>query len=409
MKRSIYLTGIILSLLAFGFALHTPVDTEAKPPFSASNSINIITPASEIQSILSPFDSIMEQDFKTAGLVGGAVVVTYKGQIVFTKCFGVKKEGEQDSVDAHTIFRLASVSKSVTGVLASIMDDEALLSLDDKVVDYLPLFHLKNPAYTQQLSIRNILSQSSGIVPHAYDLMVEDKVPLEKIISYLDEANITGAPGKIYTYQNVVYSIYDPIVKAKTHLDFEQLMTEKVFKPFGMNDASLNFKSFEDNENKAYPHVQVDKQQYRTISLNDRYYNTAPAAGVNASITDMGNLLSGLSGHYPHLFSPQANNTIFSPQINTPVRRKYFKSWGQNVSDISYGIGWRLLNYHGHKVAYHGGYVKGYKAEIALCNNDDIGIAILSNSPSLSTSNYIPTFLNMYFDFVNDTIQNQTE
>ncbi len=406
MKKSIYLTGIILSILAFGFAVHKPVEASSESPINTPNILKITaTPASEIQSILSPFDSIIEQDFETAGLVGGAVVVTYKGQIVFTKCFGVKEEGKKDSVDAHTIFRLASVSKSVTGVLASIMDDEAVLNLDTRVVDYLPQFHLKNPVYTQQLTIRNILSQTSGVVPHAYDLMVEDKIPLEKIMTYLNEANMTGAPGKIYTYQNVVYSIYEPIIKAKTHKDFEQLMNEKVFQPFGMNDASLNFQSFKDDENKAYPHVQVDKRQYKRISLNDRYYNTAPAAGVNASITDMGNLLTGLSGHYPNLFSAKANTTVFSPQIHTPVRQKYFKSWGQDVSDISYGIGWRLLNYHGHKVAYHGGYVKGYKAEIALCNNDDIGIAILSNSPNITTSKYIPTFLNMYFDSVKDTIQ----
>lgn len=406
MKKSIYLAGIILSILVFGFAVHKPIETPSESPLNTPDTLKIAyNPVSEIQSILSPFDSIIAKDFDTEGLVGGAVVVTYKGQIVFTKCFGVKKEGEQDSVDAHTIFRLASVSKSVTGVLACIMDDEALLSLDDKVVDYLPQFQLKNPAYTQQLSIRNILSQTSGVVPHAYDLMVEDKVPLEKIMTYFNEASVTAAPGKMYTYQNVVYSIYEPIIKVKTHKNFEQLMNEKVFQPFGMNDASLNFQSFKEDDNKAYPHVCVAKRQYRSISLNDRYYNTAPAAGVNASITDMGHLLTGLSGHYPHLFSAEANTSVFSPQINTPVRRKYFKSWGQNVTNISYGIGWRLLNYRGHKVAYHGGYVKGYKAEIALCNNDDIGIAILSNSPNIATAKYIPTFLNMYFDSINTTVQ----
>ena len=354
---------------------------------------------SEIDPLLGPLDSLLQQAFDSSGMVGAAVVVTYKGEIVHTKCLGVRKVGEDLPVDKHTVFRLASVSKSVTGVLASILDDESILSLDDKVVDYLPNFQLKNAQYTQALTLRNILSQSSGVVPHAYDLMVEDKVPLEKNMTYLDEAAITAPPSKMYTYQNVVYSMYEPILKVKTQQDFSQIMYDKVFQPFGMNDASLCFQKFQNNENIAYPHVRIAQKKYCSIALNDRYYNTAPAAGVNASIADMGNLLKNISGYYPQLFSEEAKTTAFTPYINSPVRRKYFKSWGQDVSDVSYGLGWRLLNYKGHKVAYHGGYVKGYKAEIALCNNDDIGIAILSNSPTSLTSKCIPSFLSSYFEW----------
>lgn len=401
MKRRTFLISTILALIVFGFVAHKPAEDLPDTVSTDLDSVEIIaSQTSEIDALLTPFDSIVEQNFIASGTVGAALVVTYKGQVVFTKCYGVRKDGESDSIDAHTIFRLASVSKSVTGVLAGIMDDEDIVNFDDRVVDYLPEFKLKNPDYTQQLTVMNLLSQTSGVVPHAYDLMVEDKVPLEKIITYLDKAAITAAPGKVYTYQNVVYSMYEPILEAKTQKDFKTLMQEKVFTPFGMNDASLTFESFKDESNKAYPHTRVGTRRYSRIPLNDRYYNTAPAAGVNASITDMGQLLAGLSGHNTELVSPQANSSIFTPHIHTPVKRKYFKSWGQQeLSDISYGIGWRIVNYRGRRVAYHGGYVKGYKAEIALCNNDDIGIAILSNSPNSSSSKCIPTFLDMYFDY----------
>ena len=399
MKKHIFLTISILALSILGFIIHKPTDASTPRSYTFQDSILIpFNSVCEIESILRPLDSMITNTFDKSGMVGAALVVTYKGQIVHTKCLGVRKAGEEALVDEHTVFRLASVSKTVTGVLASILDDESIVKLDDRVVDYLPNFNLKNPDYTQQLTVRNILSQSSGVVPHAYDLMVEDQLPLEKIMTYLNQAAITAPPGKVYTYQNVVYSIYDPILKAKTKRNFTDIMSEKVFRPFGMNDASLCFQSFKNNENKAYPHVRVSKDKYLPISLNDRYYNTAPAAGVNASITDMGNFLAKISGHYADLCSTNAINNAFTPQISTPVRRKYFKSWGQDVSDVSYGIGWRLLNYKGHKVAYHGGYVKGYKAEIALCKDDDIGIAILNNSPNNLTSSCIPAFLALYFD-----------
>ena len=399
MKQKIFLVTCLLAILVFGFVLHNPAGESPEITLSEVDSLEFhYNPVSELSTLLAPFDSIVEQNFKASGTVGAAVVVTYKGRVVLTKCFGVRKEGEEAAIDAHTIFRLASVSKSVTGVLAGIMDDEDIVSLDDKVLDYLPEFKLKNPDYTSLLTVRNLLSQTSGVVPHAYDLMVEDKVPLDKIMTYLNEAAITGAPGTIYTYQNVVYSMYGPIVEAKTHKDFRVLMQEKVFIPFGMSDASLTFQSFKEETNKAYPHTCVATSRYRSIPLNDRYYNTAPAAGVNASISDMGQLLAGLSQSGSELLSPYANQRIFTPQISTPVKRKYFRNWGKDLSDISYAIGWRMVNYRGHQVAYHGGYVKGYKAEIALCKDNDIGIAILSNSPNSASSKCIPTFLDMCFD-----------
>jgi len=365
-------------------------------------------PADDLEQILSPFDSIISCDFEKSGSIGTAIVVTYKGRIAYMKCLGTRKEGENAPVDQHTVFRLASVSKSVTGVLATILDTEGSVSLEDKVVDYLPDFALKNPQYTEQLRIKNLLSQSTGVVPHAYDLMVEDQWPLEKIIPYLKDAAITAAPGQVYTYQNVLYSVYEPIIESKLHQDFQELMSEKVFKPFGMNDASLNFEAFYENSNKAYPHTPISRTRYCCLPLNDRYYNTAPAAGVNASITDLGNLLIGLS-HKPDIFPPQARQKAFTPQIHTPLKHRYFSSWGNDVHNKSYGIGWRIVDYKGQRIAYHGGYVKGYKAEIALCDEEDIGIAILSNSPNNISSKWIPTLFNMYFESPSYTLANKAE
>jgi beta-lactamase class C len=57
------------------------------------------------------------------------------------------------------------------------------------------------------------------------------------------------------------------------------------------------------------------------------------------------------------------------------------------------------VDYKGRRIAYHGGYVTGYKAEIAFCEEEDIGIAILTNSPSGASAKNIPVFLNMFFEY----------
>ncbi len=353
----------------------------------------------EIEEVLVRFDSIYNKNIAESGAVGGAVVITYKGQIVKMKCFGVKKAGENNPVDENTIFRLASVSKTVTGVLAGILASEGTINLDDKVVDYLPGFKLKIPESTNGVTVRNLLSHTSGLIAHAFDIMVEDQVPLDQIIQRLNEVEIVAPPGLVYAYQNVMFSLFDPVVAAQTKKSFQEIISNKVFKPFGMKNASADFESFEKNENKAFPHQKTEKG-YSAIRLNNRYYITAPAAGINASISDMGQFLIAVSAKDDNLLSNGAREIIFTPQIETPLRRTYYRNWDK-IESKQYAIGWRIVNYKNHKVANHGGYVSGYQSEIAVCEEEELGIAILTNSPNSYFSEGVPAFLSLFFDYKN--------
>jgi beta-lactamase class C len=400
-KRKYLYILIIIILAIVAFELQTFVRSEEKTDILLEEPVEIKKPSAitEIQEIITKYDSLVTLQLKESGTVGAALVVTYKNEIALLKCFGNRKAGEDDKVNKNTVFRLASVSKAVTGVLAGILDDEKIIDLDEKVVDYLPGFELMNIESTNNLTVRHLLSHTSGLIPHAYDLMVEDHVPLEKIIERLDEVDITAPPGKLYGYQNVVYSIYDPIVLAKTEKSFDLLLKEKVFDPFGMTDASTGYESFRNNENIAYPHYNRGHNRFRPLRLNDRYYNTTPAAGINASISDLAQFLLTLSDDESKLFSHKARETVFTPQVKSPLKRSYFRSWGRGIHSKHYSIGWRIVDYKGRIVAYHGGYVRGYKAEIALCEEEDIGIAILTNSPVGESAKNIPTFLNMLFEY----------
>lgn len=396
-KKKYYLILAIAALSVVAFKLQSfknkPVEEEppteqAPPPYN---------PVVEIESTINEFDSLLAANFKESGVVGAAAVISYKGHIALLRCYGVRKAGENKPVNENTVFRLASVSKSITGILAGILDENEIVDLDTRVVDYIPGFALKDAESTQHLTVRHLLSHTSGLIPHAYDLMVEDQVPLEKIIARLNEVDITAPPGELYGYQNVLYSVYDPIAQAITQKSFDQLLKEKVFTPFGMNDASTGFDTFKNNKNKAFPHYNRGHNNYAPMRLNDRYYTTAPAAGVNASISDLGHLLATLTDPDSKVISGTAKETIFTPQVESPLRRTYFRSWGRGVQSKQYSIGWRIVNYKGRKVAYHGGYVLGYKAEIAYCEEEDFGIAYLCNSPNSNTAKNIPDFLNLMF------------
>lgn len=400
MKKRIYILTVFIILLALlAFQQNNETSDAAEPSAEI-----IVKPQpkserkpTEIDGLLRQYDSLITAEFKETGSVGAAVAVTYKGQIAYLKCFGVKKVGTNDSINENTIFRLASVSKTVSGVLAGILDEENIVHLDDKVVKYIPGFRLKNPKSTSEITIRNLLSHTSGLVPHAYDLMVEDKVPFSQIMDRLAEVNIAAPPGKIYAYQNVMFSLLDTIITKKTAVKYPLLLKEKLFIPFGMKDASADFQSFKNSDNKAYPHSGA-RGHYHVLRLNDRYYNTAPAAGVNASISDMAHFLLALINKKNSVVDNEIRQTVFTPQINSHLSRSYLHRWDK-VDSKQYAIGWRIIGYKGRKVAYHGGYVQGYRAEIALCEKEDVGIVFLCNSPNSIAAQSIPDFLNIFFEY----------
>lgn len=362
-----------------------------EPPLSKSEK-----EVEEMKELFEAYDQWLSHEIETSGTIGAAVAITYKDQIAWMKCFGTREAESGEPVDEHTVFRLASVSKSVTGVLAGILAQEKILDFDEHVKKSLPGFRLNSPVNTNNLTVRNLLSHTTGVVPHAYDDLVEGHVPFRTIYERLQMAGISAEPGKLYGYQNVMFSLVDTILAAKTSKNYSQLVKEKLFDRVGMNDASTDFESFKNNPNKAYPYWGNGSR--RSLPLNDRYYSTAPAAGVNASISDMARFLLALLNENNPILNDEIQQTIFQPQVVSPLSRGYFRFW-ENVSHKNYGIGWRIVDYKGTRVAYHGGYVHGYKAEIALCKQEDIGIVYLTNSPNSVASQSVPKFLNKFFEY----------
>ena len=342
------------------------------------------------------FVQFMEQELDSTHTVGAAFTIVHGGEVVYTGTYGVREKGSLKEVDEHTLFRMASVSKGFAGVLASILEQDGTFSLNDRVVEHYPGFLLKDSVNTADLSIRNLLSHTSGLVPYAFDNLVEADQDLPTIIGRLDEVDISAPPGELYGYQNVMFSMLDPIVRRATGIPYQELLKERIFNPLGMTDASAGPVDIDRNPNLAYPHVRT-KNGYAALHPHEGYYNVLPAAGVNASISDMGNWLLALLGYKPEWMSDTVLNNISTPVIYTPLKWQYTRYW-KPFRERYYSLGWRIYNYQGRQIIYHGGYIRGYRAEIAFCPSEDVGIAFMQNSPNNLASRCVPTFMDLFLE-----------
>ncbi len=401
-KKYIFPLLIILFITVIGYSTHPFVVPQEEPVVEEPE----ITPnySLEIIDVLNSFETRMDSAFAKSGCVGAAVAIVYKGQTVLIKPYGLKRLNTKDSIDIHTVFRLASVSKGFAGALAAKLHSQKVIDLDSTVKYYLPDFNLKNDFNENTVTIRNLLSHTTGVVPHSFDPVIEDGAIYNAIYNDFYRANITAKPGRIYTYQNALFSLLDTIAYLQTHKPYQELLEDSIFAPLGMFDASVSFQDFTDCDNYAFPH-KYRYRGYKEVALNDRYYTVPSAAGVNASISDMSKWLQALLGHNPEVLPQEAISIISTPHVKTRIKYSHKKNWGK-ISNMHYGIGWRILDLGENRVMYHGGYVQGYRSEIAFCAEKQIGIAFLLNSPNKLASEVVPSFLNEFFT---DTISNQKD
>ncbi len=341
------------------------------------------------------FISFMARELDSSHTVGAAYTIVHNGNVAYTGTYGEREYGSDLEVDSHTRFRLASVSKGFAGALACLLELDGAFSLDDRVVDHYPGFALKDSASTVELTIRHLLSHTSGLVPYAYDNLVEADQKLNDIIARLDEVDVSAPPGELYGYQNVLFSMLDPIARRTTGVPYQVLLDEKIFKPLGMKDASAGPMDLDKNPNLAFPHVKTGAG-YVSLNPHEGYYNVMPAAGVNASISDMEQWLLALLGQKPEMMPDTILTSLGTPVIYTPLKWRYTRYW-KPFRERYYSLGWRIYNYQGRQIVYHGGYIRGYRAEIAFCAEENIGIAFLQNSPNGLASRCVPTFFDLYF------------
>ena len=332
-------------------------------------------------------------DLVAQGKVPGmAMAIVHNGQIVSARGYGVTDVNQPEQVDAHTVFRLASLSKSFAATATGLLVNEGRLRWDSRVVDYYPSLQMSDPNATLQLNVAEVLSHRVGITRNAFDRDLERDADYASLVQKLAYAPMKCAPGDCYAYQNIAYSLVGSVVQGAGGEPYEQWVSQHIFKPLGMSDASYGLDGITASARWAKPHVRAGNG-WAAVFPKPAYYRVAPAAGVNASISDMAQWLLAQGGHRPDVLPGSLLATLHTPLIDTPTETRGAGWRRARLSAAGYGLGWRIFDYAGHRLVFHGGAVQGYRGVVALLPERDLGVAILWNANSNAPSGLLPTII----------------
>ena len=331
-------------------------------------------------------DSYFQEAVASGEVVGAGVSIVNGEEVLLADGFGTRNKGTGKMVDGQTVFRLGSLSKGFTGVLASDLKDEGKLAWEDRVSDCIPEFELGDKENTADITLAHLLSHTSGAPYHSYTNLVEAGLSLDQIASRFAQVQPISRPGEMYSYQNALFALSGEMMEQVTGEEIAISLEERFFKPLEMCATTMDYEALEKIENKAKPHVK-SRQGWKSGKLTNSYFNAIAAGGINSNTEDMGTWMQFLLGHHPDVMTPDALQEAFEPFVEIPGKHKYYQRWPGHIASY-YGFGWRIHKYQlGHSgkestMWHHGGSVNHFRNEIALFPDEDLGICVLLNNQS---------------------------
>lgn len=326
-------------------------------------------------------DAAMNDAMKFWQTPGAAIVVVKDDQVIFIKGYGVRDVKTKEAVTPDTVFAIGSTTKAfVTGAMAMLVDD-GKMSWDDPVRKHVGYFRLGDPLANEAVTMRDIVTHRTGLTRHDL-LWYASPWSREEIIRKIGFVPLSYGFRTTFQYQNIMFLTAGVAVGNTAGSSWEEFTQRRIFDPLGMKSASFSTSVAEKAADHATPHQKrgatIDTMPWRNID------NVGPAGSINASVRDLSNWIrlhlneGEVDGR--RLISAENVREMHMPQmvIRNEGRWQLFFPPSE-TSQLSYGLGWFINDYRGHKLVMHGGTIDGFRASIVLVPKSKLGVAVLAN------------------------------
>ncbi len=290
------------------------------------------------------------------GLFNGAILVAEHGEVIYRKSFGYADFENSVPLAPETAFYLASVSKQFTTMAVMMLKEEGKLSYTDPLSKYFPAF----PAYARGVTIRHLMTHTSGIPDHyrlgAYKPDLTNRDVYELLVK---QDSLDFRPGDMYRYSNGGYVLLAMIVEKASGKPFYEFMKEKIFDPLDM-DRTLVYDA-------SKPVIKNRAIGYNQSGMKDDYeILTTGAGGMFSTVDDLFKWDRAL--YTDKLVSQKTLEEAYTPTA-------------LNDGEISnYGYGWGVVMADGKKTVSHGGSLNGFRTYIGRNLEDQNTLIFLTNN-----------------------------
>lgn len=358
------------------------------------------------------------RDFGHPNAPGASVMVIHNGKTIFAKGFGLADLERKTPCTTNTNFRLASVTKPFTAMAVLMLVERGKLSLDDRLTDFFPEF----PAYGKQITVRHLLTHTSGLldyedlIPPGTTMPVLDQDVLRVLMENTSDSPQAGVhrvawtenpaenearlkrelqqrgsrpaetpkhttyfpPGSQFRYSNSGFALLALIVEVRSGETFAHFLKGNIFEPLKMSNTLAYEQGLAVVPNRAFGHTPKSSSlspgdgeraavRGSAFDRTDQSLTSSVLGdgGIYSSVVDLAKWDAALYGK--KLVSESTLRVAFSPATATDKPGR------------SYGFGWLVGEYRGLKEVFHGGETVGFRTRIARFPEKKFTVIILAN------------------------------
>ena len=320
---------------------------------------------------------------------GFSVAIANSEEVIYSRGFGIEDVETERKMTDDTVVAIGSLTKSFTALAMLQLVEAGQVSLADPVVNYLPEFTTLDEEQSQKITIRMLLSNTSGLPPVDHRLYINETgdEAMGKVVNRLAAKSLLFEPGRHFSYSNEGFVLAGLIIEEATGQSYAEYIEENILQPLEMNSSTTDVTKINDLEAIAGHNAGVNQ-----ALPAEPYINTAtlPAGSeFRSTACDLSNYLQFLlnEGLYEdrQILTKTNVEQLFDPQIDFPAEDEGLKT---DDGTAGYGLGWVTGRVAGEKLVMHAGRV-ATQSSLALLNpKQDIGVAISLNVDNLDQYQY---------------------
>ena len=315
--------------------------------------------------------------------VGVAVGVLFDGKIAFYSCTGYQDQEAQIPVSRSTMFRWASISKSLTAITLLQLAEQEVLSLDQTVNHFLVDYPAQQTSdgKSHEITLEQLLTHQSGIVhytngvvigtPRSY-LRPHPSRHVQLSLNGFNQSLLVHVPGTAYSYTTRGYILLSAIVEQAASRPFHIQVDRLIAKPLGMKTLQPDYQ-WKRIKNRAVGYGKSTTGKIVPSSDTDVSWKLG-GGGFISTVDDLAKFAEGLLQH--KLVSKETQAMMFKRRAIA------------DGTTTNYGLGFQSKELNGRQTVGHGGSQEKTKTRLAIDLESNSGVVLMSNSEYVDTAKF---------------------
>jgi CubicO group peptidase (beta-lactamase class C family) len=310
-------------------------------------------------------------DLRAEHRVPGAAVAVLRDGETSAVASGLLNLDSGVEATTDSLFQIGSITKVWTTTVVMQLVDEGLVELDAPLRRYLPDFAVADEGVAEAVTIRHLLTHSSGIDGDNFTDTGRGDDALEKYVASCVGLRQVHPLGATMSYCNTGFSLLGRVIEVATGEVWDAAMRARLFEPLGLTHTAtlpedvLRFRA-------AIGHVGPPGQEQRPASAWGLPRTAGPAGAICSTASEV--------ARFAQLHLDGGRGIVSEASVREmQVRHVEVPSGGDGLSSRHWGLGWSIFDWGGRTVIGHDGGTIGQAAFLRVVPDAGVAVVLLTN------------------------------